>query len=143
MISFGVPICYRTNAFFKFKVVRSCIILMQLIARGARPRLLLGVHRDTSLENGYEIPISGLLPSPRNPTSGTPLVRLGLLACVLRRTCGYARRKKAKKPAHEPVFCNRQADCLMPDTMLDILMVAMALAFFALSIGYAYACDQL
>jgi len=27
--------------------------------------------------------------------------------------------------------------------MLDILMVAIALGFFALSIGYAYACDRL
>jgi hypothetical protein len=27
--------------------------------------------------------------------------------------------------------------------MLDVLMVAMALVFFALSVGYAYACDRL
>jgi hypothetical protein len=27
--------------------------------------------------------------------------------------------------------------------MLDILMVVIALAFFALSVGYAYACDRL
>jgi hypothetical protein len=27
--------------------------------------------------------------------------------------------------------------------MLDILMVAMALGFFALSVAYAYACDEL
>jgi len=27
--------------------------------------------------------------------------------------------------------------------MLDILMVAIALGFFALSVGYAYACDRL
>jgi hypothetical protein len=28
-------------------------------------------------------------------------------------------------------------------SMLDILMVALALGFFALSVGYAYACDRL
>jgi hypothetical protein len=27
--------------------------------------------------------------------------------------------------------------------MLDVLMVVIALAFFALSVGYAYACDRL
>jgi len=27
--------------------------------------------------------------------------------------------------------------------MLDFIMLAMALCFFALSIGYAYACDRL
>jgi hypothetical protein len=27
--------------------------------------------------------------------------------------------------------------------MLDILMVSIALAFFALTVGYAYACDRL
>jgi hypothetical protein len=29
------------------------------------------------------------------------------------------------------------------DPMLDVLMVALALGFFALSVGYAYACDRL
>jgi hypothetical protein len=28
-------------------------------------------------------------------------------------------------------------------SMLDVLMVALALGFFALSVGYAYACDRL
>jgi hypothetical protein len=28
-------------------------------------------------------------------------------------------------------------------SMLDILMVALALGFFAASVGYAYACDRL
>ena len=27
--------------------------------------------------------------------------------------------------------------------MLDVLMVALALGFFAVSVGYAYACDRL
>jgi hypothetical protein len=27
--------------------------------------------------------------------------------------------------------------------MLDVLMIALALAFFAVSVGYAYACDRL
>jgi hypothetical protein len=31
----------------------------------------------------------------------------------------------------------------MIDIVLDILMVAMALGFFALSVGYAYACDRM
>jgi SNF family Na+-dependent transporter len=28
-------------------------------------------------------------------------------------------------------------------TMLDVIMLAIGLAFFALSVGYVYACDQL
>ena len=28
-------------------------------------------------------------------------------------------------------------------SMMDVLMVALALAFFAVSVGYAYACDRL
>jgi hypothetical protein len=28
-------------------------------------------------------------------------------------------------------------------TMLDVLMIALAVAFFAVSVGYAYACDRL
>jgi hypothetical protein len=28
-------------------------------------------------------------------------------------------------------------------SMLDVLMVVIALTFFALSVGYAYACDRL
>jgi hypothetical protein len=28
-------------------------------------------------------------------------------------------------------------------SMLDVLMVAIALGFFAVSVGYAYACDRL
>jgi SNF family Na+-dependent transporter len=28
-------------------------------------------------------------------------------------------------------------------TMLDVILLALGLAFFALSIGYAYACDRL
>jgi hypothetical protein len=27
--------------------------------------------------------------------------------------------------------------------MLDVMMIALALAFFAVSVGYAYACDRL
>jgi hypothetical protein len=29
------------------------------------------------------------------------------------------------------------------NSMLDVLMIALALAFFAVSVGYAYACDRL
>ena len=31
----------------------------------------------------------------------------------------------------------------MPEILLDALMIALALGFFALSAGYAYACDRL
>ena len=36
-----------------------------------------------------------------------------------------------------------EANLLEDGSMLDILMVALALGFFALSVGYAYACDRL
>jgi hypothetical protein len=29
------------------------------------------------------------------------------------------------------------------NSMLDVVMIALALAFFAVSVGYAYACDRL
>jgi hypothetical protein len=29
------------------------------------------------------------------------------------------------------------------NSMLDVLMIVLALAFFAVSVGYAYACDRL
>ena len=32
---------------------------------------------------------------------------------------------------------------LAESSMLDVLMVALALGFFAVSVGYAYACDRL
>jgi hypothetical protein len=35
------------------------------------------------------------------------------------------------------------AEFVMSDISLDLLMVALALAFFALSLVYAYACDRL
>jgi hypothetical protein len=34
-------------------------------------------------------------------------------------------------------------DATQEHPMLDIIMLALGLVFFALSIGYAYACDQL
>jgi hypothetical protein len=43
----------------------------------------------------------------------------------------------------------RRRSCRRPDTptkehlMLDILMLALGLSFFAVSIGYAYACERL
>jgi hypothetical protein len=33
--------------------------------------------------------------------------------------------------------------CRQETPMLDIIMLAMGLGFFALSVGYAYACDRL
>jgi hypothetical protein len=46
--------------------------------------------------------------------------------------------KAGDRPRHHvgPSLCE---DC----SMLDVLMVALALGFFALSVGYAYACDRL
>jgi hypothetical protein len=36
-----------------------------------------------------------------------------------------------------------EADVSEDTSMLDVLMVALALGFFALSVGYAYGCDRL
>jgi len=36
-----------------------------------------------------------------------------------------------------------EANFSKDSSMLDVLMVALALGFFALSVGYAYACDRL
>ena len=36
-----------------------------------------------------------------------------------------------------------EANLSEDSSMLDVLMVALALGFFALSVGYAYACDRL
>ncbi len=37
----------------------------------------------------------------------------------------------------------QKANLSEDSSMLDALMVALALGFFALSVGYAYACDRL
>jgi hypothetical protein len=36
-----------------------------------------------------------------------------------------------------------RSNLIEDSSMLDVLMVALALGFFALSVGYAYACDRL
>jgi hypothetical protein len=36
-----------------------------------------------------------------------------------------------------------EANLAEGSSMLDVLMVALALGFFALSVGYAYVCDRL
>jgi hypothetical protein len=41
------------------------------------------------------------------------------------------------------LFPGTKADPLEECSMLDVLMVALALGFFAVSVGYAYACDRL
>jgi hypothetical protein len=40
-------------------------------------------------------------------------------------------------------FPGTKADPFEECSMLDVLMVALALGFFAVSVGYAYACDRL
>jgi hypothetical protein len=39
--------------------------------------------------------------------------------------------------------CPGQIAPFEESSMLDVLMVALALGFFAASVGYAYACDRL
>jgi hypothetical protein len=39
--------------------------------------------------------------------------------------------------------CPDQIAPFEESSMLDVLMVALALGFFAASVGYAYACDRL
>jgi hypothetical protein len=36
-----------------------------------------------------------------------------------------------------------QSLCCKEHSMLDFIMLALGLGFFALSVGYAYACDRL
>jgi hypothetical protein len=41
-------------------------------------------------------------------------------------------------------FCWRTAGFLLGDiSMMDVIMIAIGVVFFALSIGYVYACDRL
>jgi hypothetical protein len=40
-------------------------------------------------------------------------------------------------------FPGTKADPFEECSMLDVVMVALALGFFAVSVGYAYACDRL
>jgi hypothetical protein len=39
--------------------------------------------------------------------------------------------------------CSRHKDATRSIPMMDILMLALGLAFFALAIGYTYACERL
>jgi hypothetical protein len=45
-----------------------------------------------------------------------------------------------KRRGHHPCFGDLSPGVTQ---MLDIIMLAMGLGFFALSVGYAYACDRL
>ncbi|MGY4306634.1 hypothetical protein ACVIJ6_003877 [Bradyrhizobium sp. USDA 4369] len=42
-----------------------------------------------------------------------------------------------------PLHALRASDAHEEQTMLDILMLALAAGFFALAIGYTYACERL
>jgi hypothetical protein len=48
---------------------------------------------------------------------------------------------KRKSPCRLPAHAARDAIRSIP--MLDILMLALGLGFFALAIGYTYACERL
>ena len=51
--------------------------------------------------------------------------------------------KADDRPRHDVRPNLSEADLSEDSSMLDVLMVALALGFFALSVGYAYACDRL
>jgi hypothetical protein len=46
------------------------------------------------------------------------------------------------RPVHRKL-CARRTRADQEQTMLDILMLALAAGFFALAIGYTYACERL
>ncbi len=46
-------------------------------------------------------------------------------------------------PSHERAPTAEAVIALKEHSMLDVIMLALGLGFFMLSIGYAYACDRL
>jgi hypothetical protein len=85
----------------------------------------------------YEIPITFLFHSSRNPTPTVPVI------------AAYAAEIPRVLDANQDwyrhfVSCCRQT-AFMPGSlpMMDIVMLAIAFVCFALSIGYVYACDHL
>jgi len=60
--------------------------------------------------------------------------RRGLVACVL---CLICRDRLINRGARKDSRATRKF------SMLDVLMIGMAIGFFALAIGYTYACERL
>lgn len=78
----------------------------------------------------YGIPISFLSLPPRNPMpDGAHQGSLGTVARGLQRNPSIARHLGSQRQG--------------VDLMLDVIMLALGLGFFALSVGYAYACEWL
>jgi hypothetical protein len=57
--------------------------------------------------------------------------------------CGSTWIKVDDRPRHHVRPNLSAANPSKDSSMLDVLMVALALGFFALSVSYAYACDRL
>jgi hypothetical protein len=51
--------------------------------------------------------------------------------------------KAGNRPRYHVGPSLSEANLSEDGSMLDVLMVALALGFFALSVGYAYVCDRL
>jgi hypothetical protein len=47
------------------------------------------------------------------------------------------------RPGPPRKCCSREGDATRNKPMMDILMLALGFAFFALAIGYTYACERL
>ena len=52
-------------------------------------------------------------------------------------------RERSAAPRHEPSTARTELFIARSTPMLDVILVAAAVAFFALSIGYTIACDRL
>jgi len=46
-------------------------------------------------------------------------------------------------PANQMIWCVGQIGFARERSMLDLILIAGGLGFFALSVGYAFACDRL
>ncbi|MBB4428124.1 hypothetical protein GGD66_006710 [Bradyrhizobium sp. CIR48] len=49
----------------------------------------------------------------------------------------------ASQPGHREKVAPDLSDATRSDPMMDILMLALGFVFFALAIGYTYACERL
>lgn len=61
--------------------------------------------------------------------------RLGSWKCVAFLSTGFAGAPRK--------CCSRYRDATRSNPMMDILMLALGFVFFALAIGYTYACERL
>lgn len=65
------------------------------------------------------------------------------LALVIRHRCGFLQLKLIYRKVTLPECADGLIGRNGSIQMLDVLMIAMAAGFFALAIGYAYACERL